>query len=301
MTLRTFYRLASTARRIVATSPAPVYDTGCTFCSVPELPSDKQIDFQANLNGTKILPWKHVLILTHGFSDFSTMPSKIELVPGSLSSEINLLKKHIISPHHPILVLNILLKSHKKVLQEYGIDAEKDPRKQLVYLYPDNKVIKFDLNHTQDFVRKYLVPQASELAPVYNPFKVAAEESSSKKTEEPVAGHNFDEFTVDKNLVLICGHAKRDIRCGQLAPLLENEFEQVLHRENLSKITDLGLISHIGGHAYAGNVIYFPKENDKDIIWYGRVFPETVQGIVSETIKKGTIIADLYRGVLPQN
>ena len=84
---------------------------------------------------------------------------------------------------------------------------------------------------------------------------------------------------------------------------------------------NVGLISHIGGHKFAGNVIvYLPPASapasasgvvgsgsdlDPDIdsnslagtgIWYGRVGPEHVEGVIEETIVKGRIIQDLFRG-----
>ena len=83
----------------------------------------------------------------------------------------------------------------------------------------------------------------------------------------------------------------------------------------------LGLISHIGGHKFAGNVIlYLPPdsgavsgadgagqgegEGEGDGvnmlagrgIWYGRVEPRHVEGIVKETVLKGVVIKELFRG-----
>ena len=75
----------------------------------------------------------------------------------------------------------------------------------------------------------------------------------------------------------------------------------------------VGLISHIGGHKFAGNVIvYIPpglkSYDDSDVphplaghgIWYGRVEPKHVEGIVQETIKKGNVIKELFRGGIKQ-
>ena len=71
----------------------------------------------------------------------------------------------------------------------------------------------------------------------------------------------------------------------------------------------MDLCSCIGGHAFAGNVvIYLPKnwkaEDGERIsplagkgIWYGRVEPRHVWGIMEETVKKGVIITELLRGV----
>lgn len=107
---------------------------------------------------------------------------------------------------------------------------------------------------------------------------------------------------------------------------------------------NVGMISHIGGHKWAGNVIvYIPpgyqvnslarnhhgaqskdRAADEPVvheeealsklddtlflsplagkgIWYGRVQPKHVEGIVEQTIGRGTIIEDLFRGGLNHN
>ena len=74
------------------------------------------------------------------------------------------------------------------------------------------------------------------------------------------------------------------------------------------------MISHVGGHAFAGNVIVYippgyPVELNKSMggkditsplagmgIWYGRVEPKHVQGILDVTVRKGNIIGELWRG-----
>lgn len=107
---------------------------------------------------------------------------------------------------------------------------------------------------------------------------------------------------------------------------------------------NVGMISHIGGHKWAGNVIvYIPPDyqinplerarggaspKDKSVqeptvnegdktseqdenpflsplagkgIWYGRVQPKHVEGIVEQTIGHGKIIKELFRGGINQN
>ena len=88
---------------------------------------------------------------------------------------------------------------------------------------------------------------------------------------------------------------------------------------------NIGMISHIGGHKWAGNVIiYIPpgfstintsSGSPEDVsqrasgvqpshplagmsIWYGRVEPRHVEGIIEETVVNGTVIQDLFRGGL---
>lgn len=72
----------------------------------------------------------------------------------------------------------------------------------------------------------------------------------------------------------------------------------------------VGLISHIGGHKYAGNVIVYvppdavlrgsgaPHPLAGCGVWYGRVEPRHVEGIVAETVLGGRVIAELFRGAI---
>jgi hypothetical protein len=90
---------------------------------------------------------------------------------------------------------------------------------------------------------------------------------------------------VNDTLVLICGHGGRDMRCGVMGPALRQEFGDQLLRERFqvlkgpvdigdgrertllgeaasqtegsSGTARVGLISHIGGHKFAGNVILY--------------------------------------------
>ncbi|RDL35412.1 Sucraseferredoxin-like protein [Venustampulla echinocandica] len=142
-------------------------------------------------------------------------------------------------------------------------------------------------------------------------------------------------------LVLICGHGTRDQRCGIMGPVLQGEFEKGLEMHNLRVKKDavgierptyeekrsleepkieeqvggaarVGLISHMGGHKFAGNVILYLPPGMKTVegdehplggcgIWYGRVEPKHVDGIVKETIQGGKVIEDLFRGGIRQN
>lgn len=68
----------------------------------------------------------------------------------------------------------------------------------------------------------------------------------------------------------------------------------------------VGLISHIGGHKFAGNVIiYIPPSFQGNAlagkgVWYGRVGPEHVEGIVAKTVLGGKVIKDMFRGGIEQ-
>lgn len=150
---------------------------------------------------------------------------------------------------------------------------------------------------------------------------------------------HLEQAPVKDVVIMICGHGKRDQRCGIMGSLLQAEFEEKLpkfgidvvetgsderaklapHRRGNPELVlpsqanvsaRVGLISHIGGHKWAGNLImYFPKyykghpQANHPLrgkgIWYGRVEPWHVEGIIEQTMKEGRIIRELFRGGMP--
>ena len=122
-----------------------------------------------------------------------------------------------------------------------------------------------------------------------------------------------------------------------MGPLLQSEFVRQLAKLDFDVSTNtvipedklkpataqVGLISHIGGHKWAGNVIvYVPpawaaKEDDAKAatldekasasplagcgVWYGRVEPKHVEGIIKETVLGGRVIRELLRGGIGPN
>lgn len=110
------------------------------------------------------------------------------------------------------------------------------------------------------------------------------------------------------------------MRCGVLAPALEAEFKRALQARGFtsadSQVTTvdapthahIGLISHVGGHKYAGNVIlYIPPKMKLGTslephplagkgIWYGRIEPKHVEGLIEETLLGGKVVTDHFRG-----
>jgi hypothetical protein len=127
---------------------------------------------------------------------------------------------------------------------------------------------------------------------------------------------------IEEVIILICGHANRDVRCGVMGPLLEKEFREKLEQRGYAVVNRLdepgsparpdkkrvvvGLVSHLGGHAFAGNVIIYLPTAEKFKghplagrgVWYGRVEPSHVEGIVDKTVQEGTVIEELLRGIV---
>jgi hypothetical protein len=105
---------------------------------------------------------------------------------------------------------------------------------------------------------------------------------------------------ITKPVILICGHGGRDQRCGILGPILQSSFRTELQRRGIE--AEVAQISHIGGHKYAGNVIiYLPPNLEGNAlkgtgIWYGRVGPENVEGLIEETVVQGKVVVEFLRG-----
>lgn len=132
-------------------------------------------------------------------------------------------------------------------------------------------------------------------------------------------------------LVLLCSQKTRDARCGLSAPLLRRELQRHLQPLGLYRDLDderpggvaIYLISHVGGHKYAANMMVYRRpdafgldegaragrapgeqrrpvasteeEEEEDVgaaqcIWLARVRPEHCEGIVKYTILQGKVI-----------
>lgn len=203
-----------------------------------------------------------------------------------------------------------------------------------VYLFPSFKYVPFiprvSFDSVEALAKGYLLPEKLHsmhdgLSPIHR------DRLLRKPAYQSLLWGVRD---VEDIVVLICGHKGRDMRCGVMAPVLEQEFSARLPELGVEVLTGpveaevpntapaltgtvsssmytsrIGLISHMGGHKFAGNVIiYLPPHLQVANgsahplagygIWYGRVEPRHVQGIIRETILKGSVIAEKFRGAI---
>ncbi|KAG8531965.1 uncharacterized protein KY384_003601 [Bacidia gigantensis] len=215
----------------------------------------------------------------------------------------------------------------KNILITNSNSPEPDRKRNGVYVFPHCVFVPY-LNNIQDahelFVRQFLLDPKDIPAgkvKLYNePTKVTVKQSLFYKTIS------------SRPTLFICSHNTRDSRCGILGPLLLEEFDTYIEnrlktlgrmnqgpepptrlsmiRMHAKPLIRTALISHIGGHAWAGNVIiYFPKTYRRSVedkgyhplagkgIWYGRVEPKHVEGIMEQTVEGGYVIEELLRGV----
>jgi (2Fe-2S) ferredoxin len=84
----------------------------------------------------------------------------------------------------------------------------------------------------------------------------------------------------------VCAHARRDKRCGVCGPPLI----AALRSAAAQRSTPLAVraCSHVGGHAYAGNVLVFDRADGVPRgTWLGYVAPEDVPTIVDDLVGRG--------------
>ena len=122
--------------------------------------------------------------------------------------------------------------------------------------------------------------------------KQAGEEGAGavEEKEEKALDLEFPYERLDGVSLLICAHKQRDKRCGIAGPMIKAEVDKEIQqrkaeRERYEELVQGGqvdvpipppayapvhtlLISHTGGHKYAGNLIVYPGG-----VWYGRFNP----------------------------
>lgn len=199
-----------------------------------------------------------------------------------------------------------------------------------MYILPQFKYIPFVPNnspsHLEGLVRGFLLPD--RLHPARDGLSPEQRDLLTRKPE--FQSQLWGVRDVKDVMVLICGHRGRDERCGVYGPLLRDEFRQVLPGKGVDvlegpvavsekdattssegqgekRTARVGVVSHVGGHKFAGNVIVYVPPGARTIeggehplggcgIWYGRVEPRHVEGIVEETVLRGRVIEELFRG-----
>ncbi|KAI0457012.1 Sucraseferredoxin-like protein [Xylaria acuta] len=301
----------------------------CDCADTPEMPQGLPIDYDGKLNGLISSYAEQVLVCT-GRSDWS---SRIEEDNSgdNLAADLKELigRGGIYSdPFHNISVLNSSFPS--------SISRRPEIQTTSAYLLPSFKYVPFlprvSFDSVQALVKGYLLPE--KLHPMNDSLPQIHKDRLLRKEAYRHMLHGVRD--VNDVLVLICGHGGRDMRCGVMGPVLQAEFERQLPPAGLELLhgplidesvfapalsgtggegpstARVGLISHIGGHKFAGNIIiYLPptlKNNAGNPhplaghgVWYGRVEPKHVEGVVQETIVKGNIITDHFRGAIKQN
>lgn len=93
--------------------------------------------------------------------------------------------------------------------------------------------------------------------------------------------------------IFVCTHGERDTRCGDCGPGLRVALAAGLRRLPGVEPVHVHGSSHVGGHAYAGNLIIYPEGD-----WYGYVTTTDIPALVETVIGRGAIARSHWRGRL---
>ncbi len=292
---------------------------------MPKFPDGLEIDHSKPLNGT-MAPYAEQLLVCTGQRDWT---SRVEDENGGENIVADV--KELVGrggeyadPFHntPLIASSFPSTPLPKKIPE----SIKDHPTTSAYLLPSFKYLPFLPRSSEGvtgLVKGYLQPKKlhpahSGLSPIHQD---RLRRSEAAQSALPPAQE------VEDVLVLICGHRGRDARCGILGPVLESALKSTLPKLGIEVLDGavplktegqpseeqkkmrarVGLISHIGGHQFAGNVIFYippsarlPSGEAHPLsgmgIWYGRVEPKHVEGLIKTTLQEGKVVEALFRG-----
>ncbi|GAB5587009.1 hypothetical protein Unana1_01909 [Umbelopsis nana] len=248
----------------------------CSACPDPchdhkSFPSYLKMDTETPLLGSTKPYSRHVLIAT-GKSDWA---SHIDEEKGTVAAALLEHMDKVSKPFRIVTTNTSLNATHSTV-----------PNSTDIIVLPDNILVA---NVTP-----------ANVAQFYDLFLATPLPTKTNTDLPDLKGHT--EFSVMKNMytsmILICSHRRRDKRCGVTAPILAQEFDHVLRQKDIHEGEGgaaLVMVSHIGGHKFAGNVILYTHEGRRGI-WYGRVNACHCESIVDQTLIGGKVIKEFYRG-----
>lgn len=259
----------------IPTFPLPVTPTcPAPRCPCEPVPVGLDIDRTTPLHGTMAKYHRHLLIST-GKSDWASRIESEAGLAAQVKAVTSLKGGNLRDPFAPTLITNSSFAGPGAYVFPSGL--------YIAHIAPTTAGITA-------LIRDFLLPRPAPLLPL---------PQGVRKLRETV--------------VLICSHTSRDARCGTLAPLLKTQFDAVLAardvlltpqheaRGDYEGRVNVGFTSHLSGHKFAGNVIvYLPGCGEDEAglgVWYGRVEPKHVEGIVDETVLRGRVVGELCRGV----
>ncbi|KAI9026629.1 Sucrase/ferredoxin-like-domain-containing protein [Phycomyces nitens] len=251
----------------------------CNTCSLPcddhkAYPTYLKFDHTSPLLGSMKPYSRHVLIGT-GQSDWA---ERIEEDWGTFAANLTAVTKDRPVQNRAIITNTSMVNTYSQL-----------PNSHDIVILPDNIIVS---NVTPDDAEAFFEAFLATPLPVA---PVMIEDYSTRHLKNMVVHKNpYD------SMILICSHRKRDKLCGVTAEILGTEFDNVLREKDICEGeggTAVLMVSHVGGHKFAGNVICI-THNGTRCIWYGRVKACHCERIVDDTIIGGRVLKELYRGAM---
>ncbi|SJM82502.1 probable Altered inheritance of mitochondria protein 32 [Zygosaccharomyces bailii] len=277
------------------------------------LPRELQLDTNSPIPRRVPGYKKHVLVLSPQDKSatelewMSHWQSKLELNPLWPYSIIGKLKSYL---KNTKLGSDVLVNAIS--MQSGSIKAPKrDPHEKAhIFVLPDMKLYKISQSDVEEFAYFLGEGHTKPLADhklSFTDFLKGANNVTNETDIIPESRSNNEIFEYEDNLadwLLVCGHNQRDRRCGLIGQALIKQISA----EGLYKDKNIAVISHIGGHKFAGNVILYNRTglnketglNQLDSLWFARISPPNIIPLL-ERINAGEIPKEYYRGGLSMN
>ncbi|CUS21382.1 LAQU0S03e01288g1_1 [Lachancea quebecensis] len=273
-----------------------------------ELPKESQLDVDIDLPKKTPSYHKHLMLISPPNKAGSdpewkgSWQAKLEMNPEWPYSAIAEVKNHLKETKRGEgILINAISVMRGKLL-----NSPSSEKKAQFLALPDMKVYEVSQSELKDFayfVGEGMVQQPRGRAMAFADYLKGADAISKELEHREVLNtrkpgmKDFTTKSYQNNLILVCGHHQRDERCGLIAPKLIKELEAKVEQS-----VDLAIVSHIGGHKFAGNVIFYKflgfEDSGKatvDSLWFGKILPSAVP-ILLEHLKKNEIVTSWFRG-----
>ncbi|KAI7907842.1 Sucrase/ferredoxin-like-domain-containing protein [Cokeromyces recurvatus] len=177
--------------------------------------------------------------------------SKVEAVPGGILHTIQNTENQWLRAHTPT-------KQEKEegrlVLTTVTEKPSHSPNQTDILLFPEFKII------TTTTTQKDTLESNSNLYQVLS--------SIWQNPHNPLSSVDWQDMEAD-TVVLVCTHARRDLRCGKIGPLIIEEFNRVIKEKGLQGKVEVWGTSHFGGITMEYIHVYI-------FIFYLHLFPSSV-------------------------
>lgn len=274
-----------------------------------KLPQDAQLEHDIQLPNKLPAYERHVLVISPKNKSSadpewkSVWQSKLELNHKWPYSIIGKLKEHL---KHSKAGSGILVNAVSIVSGAIRAPEQSDTDVAHIFVLPDMRLYKISPNQVESFAHFIgggLLNGAPTRQPKFDDFLKGADNAKIEQEmhlpEEPYIEPPFKYEEIPNSWLLICGHYQRDQRCGVVAQDLISEIQS----KGLCQERNIALISHIGGHRYAGNMIFYnyvgsskiTQKSLVDCLWFGKIVPPNFP-LLLKNLDTGLIPNELFRG-----
>lgn len=251
---------------------------------------------QCKIMSNTVKPYQYhiILLIPSSIYPIQQWPSKPLSKSSMTLKELD--KKESIMKDDPWSYLSVFISRLEFIVE----NASQDKNHTMVTVALNENEIKDDQSHSHisDNIPGFdilLLPRYQCISNItLNQLKESMIEDILKQYfhhEESFEIENTD--TLHPSIILVCAHMQRDVRCGVIGQAILEEISnwKSNNESKLSNPIQSYACSHIGGHAFAGNLIIYPSGD-----WYGRITPCLVQQLLDAHILQKKIIKKHYRG-----